>query len=186
MKNFKLIPINLDADKPQIAKWDSEFTLNPNYSSIYEFVLENGDIRGLSEIIETNYEHFPIGRNERKQILVAKSNEDEILGFIIMSAFDIGTSKPELFLQYVVVNPMYHNQNIGTNMLETLFSNFKNHIEVKPKNIFAYIHKNNMPSQKLFRHFDFTFGDVPKTEYICASIDGKTLKQNMESQNEKS
>ena len=185
MIDFKLNPISIETDKPQIAEWDSAYALDPNYSSIFEFVLENGDIRGLAEVIETNYEHFPIGRNETKQTLVAKSNEGEILGFIIMSAFNLETSKPELFLQYVVVNPLYHHQCVGTNMLETLFSNFKKYIGVKPKNIFAYIHKNNTPSKKLFSHFDFSFGAVPKSEYLCASIDGKTLKQNIESQKEK-
>lgn len=184
MIDFKLSPINIETDKPQIAEWDSEYALDPNYSSIFEFILENGEIRGLSEVIETNYEHFPIGKTERKYTFVAKSNEGEILGFMIMSAFDVGTSKPELFIQYVVVNPLYQHQSIGTNMLEELFSNFKKHIGVKPKNIFAYIHKNNSPSQHLFNHFGFQLGDVPKSEYTCASVSGKDLKQNLEAQNQ--
>ncbi len=185
MTNFKLLPIDIENDKPQIAEWDSAFALDKNYSSIFEFILENGQIRGLAEIIETNYEHFPIGKTERKFTFVAKSDEGEILGFMIMSAFDVGTSKPELFIQYVVVNPLYHHQNVGTNMLEELFSNFKKHIGVKPKNIFAYIHKNNIPSKHLFKHFGFELGDVPRSEFSCATVSGKDLKQNLEAQNQR-
>ena len=182
MKDFKLIKINLDVDKPQIVLWDEMFKDDKSYASTYQFVLENGQIRGLGEVIETNYEHFAIGRNETKNTFVAKTAEGEILGFIILSAFELNTSSPELFLQYVVVNPMYQNQGYGKEMLTQLFSKFKQHIGVKPKSIFAYIHKDNNPSKQLFSHFGFNFDEVPKSEYLCAKTNGKSLKQNIESE----
>lgn len=185
MLDFKIEPMNLETDKPQIEKWDTEFQSNKNYEQIYKFVLENGLIGGLGEVIETNFEHFPIGKNERKYAFSAKAKNGTILGFLIMSAYDLQTSKPELFLQYVVVNPKYHHQGYGTEILKELFSNFKNYVSVKPKFIFSYIEKGNQNSQLLFKHFGFELGDVPREDYVCASIDGKTLRQTIEAQNQR-
>lgn len=182
MKDFKLCKINLETDKPQIASWDTLLRDSENYESIFKFVLEDGTINGLGEVIETNYELFAIGRNETKNTFVAKTAEGEILGFVILSAFELNTSSPELFLQYVVVNPMYQHQGYGKEMLTQLFLRFKQNIGVKPKSIFAYIHKDNESSKQLFKHFGFEFGEVPKTDFLCAKTDGKSLKQNIEAE----
>lgn len=182
MKSFKIVPMDIESDKSQISNWDLLYHGSQNYLPIYKFILENGAITGLGEIIQTNYEHFPIGRNERKFAFVAKANDGEIVGFLIMSAFDLQSSKPELFLQYVVVNPKYQHKGYGTEMLKELFSNFKKYISVRPKNIFSYVHVENEASKHLFNHFGFELNPVPKSEYFCAETDGKSLKQNLQSQ----
>lgn len=185
MKDFDIMPIDIVDDKLQIEAWDLAFSKSSLYDSINQFILENGTIRNLGELIDINYEKYPIGKHERKHCFVAKSDKGEILGFLIMTAFDLNTSKPELFIQYVVINPLYQHQGYGNEILTELFSNFKKYIAVKPKNIFAYVHKDNEASKKLFSHFGFTFNAVPKTEYLTASTDGKSLKQNLETQNQK-
>lgn len=185
MKDIKLFPMNLETDKAEIEGWDTLYAQHKNYQQIYKFILEDGLINGLGELIYLNYEQFPIGRNERKFSFVARNENGKIVGFLILSAYELQTSSPEMFVQYIVLNPKYQNHGYGTGILHELFSNFKKYIGVKPKQIFSYIHQDNIASQKLFKHFGFDLAAVPKSDYFCASTDGKSLKQTIESQNQK-
>ena len=185
MSKIKLTEINPETDKQEIENWDTEFASHPNYQQIYKFILEDGLIDNLGQLINLNYEKFPIGRNERKFMMIARNEHKKIVGFLILTAYDLQTSKPEMFVQYIVLNPKYQGKGYGTEILHELFSNFKKYINFRPKYVFSYIHKDNEASKNLFKHFGFKISDVVSSDYVCASADSKTLKQTIESQNQK-
>lgn len=185
MKTFKLEPINLQEDKPQIESWDTLYRGKPAYESIRHFILEDDLIFGLGELIATNYEHFSIGKSEIKKMLVAKTDNNEILGFIIFDVFDIDTPHPEMFFQYIVLNPNYQHAGYGNEMLTELFGNFKKHAGVKPKSIFCYIHKDNESSKHLFSNFGFELEQTNSENYLCAKTLNKSLQNVIASRKEK-
>lgn len=185
MKQFKLEQVNIEVDKPQIANWDNLFKSHKNYASIKKFILEDDLIFGLGEMIDANYERFPIGEDETKNMLVAKTQENEILGFIILDAFDLNTPNSQLFIQYIVISPKYQHSGYGNEILTELFSNFKKYIKVKPKNIFCYVHNENLASKKLFSKFGFNFVAMKNSNYECGQTLNKNLQAFLSSQKEK-
>lgn len=180
MKEFKVQPMNMEVDKPQVLAWDNEFSGKPEYESIEKFVLENGLIRGLSELIETNYERYPIGIDETKNIVTIKSNENEIIGFLIFQLFEITTKKPSMYLQYIVINPKYQHQNYGKEILREIFTNSKQHLGYKPKDVFCIIDNQNFASQKLFLDFGFNLAMQPENQMYKASANMSQIEHAIE------
>lgn len=185
MKTFKLEPINLELDKPQIENWDSLYRGSPAYESIKHFILEDDLIYGLGELIATNYEHFSIGKSEIKKMLVARTDKNEILGFVIFDVFDIDTSHPEMFFQYIVLKPNYQHLGYGSEMLAELFGNLKKYAGVKPKNIFSYVHKDNEASKHLFLNFGFNFEQMTSADYTLAKTSYRVLQTVLAERKEK-
>ncbi len=185
MRTFKLEEINLEADKPQIENWDTLYKNEPSYESIRHFILEDDLIYGLGELIATNYEHFSIGKSEIKKMLVAKTEKNEIVGFLIFDVFDIDTPHPEMFLQYVVVSPKHQSQGYGNQMMTELFENFKKYAGIKPKNIFSYIHKDNEASKHLFSNFGFEFEQTNDANYLCSKANYRALQSAIAARKEK-
>ncbi len=156
MKDFKLCDINLATDKPQIGEWD-KLKGTPKYENIEKFVLEDGLIHGLEEVILTNYEIIPIGDDEIKKTLVAKTKDNEILGMLIYQVFGLTTKEPEMFLQYVVVNPNYQGKGYGSAIFAEFFTNIQKYANgCTPKEVFAPVDVANFHSQTLFMNFGFT------------------------------
>lgn len=185
MKEFKLTPIDLETDKAQIESWDILYKDHKNYASIRKFILEDDLISGLGEVIDANYERFPIGKDEIKKMLVAKTEDNEIFGFVILDAFDLNTSISQLFIQYIVVNPKYQHLGYGMEILTELFSSFKKYIKVKPKNIFGYVHRDNQDSKKLLLKFGFNFENMKNSDYECGQTLNKNLQELLSAQKEK-
>lgn len=96
MNKIKLNPISIENDLPEILSWDARFAGTEDYASIEKFIFEDWLIRGMGELIETNYENFEIGEDEKKVLLVAKDESGNIVGFTIQSIFNLST-KPEVF-----------------------------------------------------------------------------------------
>ena len=185
MKSFKLEPINLEKDKPQIEAWDTQFRGTPEYETIRHFILEDDLIFGLGELIATNYEHFSIGKTEIKKMLVARADNNEILGFVIFDVFDIDTSHPEMFFQYIVINPKYQHAGYGNEILTELFGHIKKYAGITPKTIFSYIHKDNTSSRNLFSHFGFGYEQMNSDDYTRAITSNKALQSVIASRKEK-
>ena len=82
MKDFKIVDMNLETDKPQINSWQTLYAGTDEFKAIEHFILEDHLLYDLGEVVETNFEVVNIGDNEIKKALVAKTNEDEIVGFI--------------------------------------------------------------------------------------------------------
>lgn len=169
MKDFKIVPMNLETDKPQIAKWQQDFAGKPEFDGILHFILEDNTYFGLDEVITTNYEIFPIGEDETKHALVAKTRDGEIVGFVICSVFGLTTKEPEMFLQYIVVNPAFQNKGYGTAILSKLLTEPKKYVGAKPVNIFSYIHNNNFASKNLYDSIGFEFAPQKNSDYIKAT-----------------
>ena len=55
MKNFDIMPIDIIDDKLQIEAWDLALSKTSLYDSINQFILENGTIKNLGELIDINY-----------------------------------------------------------------------------------------------------------------------------------
>ena len=163
---IKITPMNFPADKEEIANWQTKYAGTPEFNSIYEYILENNTYYTLGEVIEINYEKFPIGDDEKLLSLVAKNNQNEIVGFSIICVYDINTPKPQMFLRYIVINPAYQSQGYGTIIAKELFLNAEKYIGVKPDSIFAYIDQTNYRSQHLFQEFNFKF--TPKDKFFYA------------------
>ncbi len=182
MKDFKISELDLVKDKPQIAKWD-ELRGAPEYEDIKKFILEDDLIRGLAEVIETNYEIIPIGEDEIKKAVVAKTSEGEVLGFMIYQVFDIKTKKPSMFLQYIVVNPKYKSQGYGKEIFSKFFSSPRKHTGgVSPRDVFAYVDRNNFQSQKLFLDFGFSL-DAANSQFFKAGAILPEIQKRIQNQN---
>lgn len=170
MKKITLTPINMETELDEIISWDSEFAGTPEYASVEHFIFEDWLIHGMAELIQTNYENVPIGEDERKLILVAKNKTGKIVGFTIQSIYSLLTNDPELFLQYIIINPKYQNQGIGTEILNNLSNAIKTAIGKKPKSMFSYIEKENFASQKLYKKFGLDFEPVKNDERYLKAV----------------
>lgn len=160
MKDFKIVDMNLETDKPQINNWQTLYAGTDEFKAIEHFILEDHLLYDLGEVVETNFEVVNIGDNEIKKALVAKTNEDEIVGFILCQAFDLQTSLPEIFLQYIVINPKYQHQGYGKAIFTEFFSNPQKYLGLakqhkKPHYVFSFIDKTNFSSKALYESFGF-------------------------------
>lgn len=152
MDNFKLLDLDIVEDKKIINTWQEY----ENFDSIYQFILENGLMIDLDEIIEVNYERIPIGNDEIKKAMVAKNKKNEIIAFILFQVFDMTTKEPEMFLQYLVVNPKFQHMGYGSEILKELLLNSRKYFNCTPQEIFCYVDKNNFASLNLFKKLGFT------------------------------
>lgn len=174
---IKITAMQFPEDKQEIAKWEEKFGANPEFSSIRRFILENNLFYGLDEVIETNHEIMPIGEDEKKLALVAKNKDNKIIAWILLDAFDLTTEEPNMFLQYIVLHPELQNKGYGTKILNELFANIQTYIGIKPKNIFCYIHKDNIASQKLFNKFNFSLETTYPPYLKASAAEPKVIKE---------
>lgn len=163
-----ILPMKFPEDKQEIADWETKYKDNPNFGSIRHFILEDDTYHGLAEVIETNHEIFPIGDDEKKLAYVAKNENNEIVAWSFLDVFDLSTNKPQMFLQYIVINPEFQHMGYGTEFAKELFFNAKKYIGVKPSEIFAYIKTNNEASISLFSKFNFSLVPMSGTSYFRA------------------
>ena len=178
MEKLNILPLDIEKDIPEIKSWEKTFLNHPGYQNIKHFILEDNIYYGLDEVILTNYEFFHIGEDEKKYCFSIKNENNETVGFILACVFNIARCKPEIILQYIVLNPNYQNHGYGTYILKELVSNSNNYFGCKPKNIYANIEKENTASLNLFKKFGFSFSLAPMG-YIRAN---KTI-QNLEKDN---
>ncbi len=174
MKSYKIVDMNLEPDKAQIAKWETDYADTQEYKNIEHFILEDKLLYNLDEVIEMNYEAIHIGKNEIKKALVAKTKDDEILGFLLCQAFDLQTTMPELFLQYVVISPKYQHQGYGRSIFTEFFSNPNKYLGLSkniktPHYVFSYIDKTNAGSLALYKSFGFTFAEQKNSRFVRAT-----------------
>ena len=155
MENFSFNKMAFPQDKAEINNWQNIFKGTEGFNSIYEYVLENGLIYNLEELINTNYEICPIGDDEAKLALTVLNKQNEIVGFVICQEFDINTDNPELFLQYVVVRPDMQNKGVGSFIFKNLPHKIEKITGKKPVSAFSYIESTNLASQKLYKKFGF-------------------------------
>lgn len=159
MKNqekIKLVPMKFPEDKNEIGSWEKDFDGTEGMNKISHFILEDNTFYNLGEVIESNYEIIPIGENEVKLAYVAKNEDNKIVAWILLQAFELDSKEPEMFFQYIVIHPEFQHKGIGTEIAKQVFLTPENFIGVKPKHIFSYIHKENYNSQKLFQGFNFS------------------------------
>ena len=182
MKNIKIVPMDLEKDKPQIAAWDEEFYGSEEYATIEHFILEDNLIHGLSELIETNFERVPIGKDEAKKAFSIKTESGQIAGFLICQVYDMTTPKPTMFLQYIVLHPDFQHLGYGEEVFSTLFSDPKKYLGVKPHEVFAKIDEFNESSLYLFQKFGFMFPchDPNYPNLLHAEADMKTIEKRLE------
>ncbi len=182
MEEIKIVPMNLEKDKPEIQMWDTLFKGSPKYESIYNFILEHGMLKHLGELIEANYERFKIGTNEAKKAFTIKTNDDKIIGFFICTTFDMNSSWPIMFLQYIVLHPNYQEQGYGSQIFQTLFSDPKKYLEVKPKEVFAKVDEENIASLYLFKKFGFKIPerDPDYSNILIPTAEMKAIEQAIE------
>lgn len=155
-------------DKIKIGDWERKYGDSKNFEGIKRYILENDTYLGLEEVIETNHEIFHIGDDEKKLAFVAENKDGEILAWVLLTAFDLKTAEPQMFLQYIVVNPKYQHKGIGTKVANEFFCNTQEYVGVKPTEIFSYIEKTNKPSISLFSKFNFNFSPMQNSNYLKA------------------
>ena len=160
LKDFHIEPMNATNDRLEIASWEQLYSDTPGFEQIKHFILEDQTYHGLNEVIWNNLELYPVGDDELKYSYVARTNDEEIIAWILLDEFDINTTEPELFIQYVCIHPLYQKQGYGEAILKEILFNAKKYIAVKPSNTFAYIHKDNIASQNLFKKFNFSLSDL--------------------------
>ena len=174
MKDFKIVDMELASDKEQINNWQNQYAGTDEFKAIEHYILEDHMLYDLGEVVETNFEIVNIGDNEVKKALVAKTNEGEIVGFIICQAFDLQTSLPEIFLQYIVINPKYQHQGYGRSIFMEFFTNPKKYLGLKPNQkpphyVFSYIDKDNECSKALYKSFGFSFEEQHFSNFVRVS-----------------
>lgn len=180
MKNIKITDLNLETDKPAISRWDQTYGDQQEYLTIRRFILEEGIYLGMDELIETNFERIPIGTDEVKKALIVKTDENEIVGFIICQVYDIKTNSPTMFLQYIVINPEFQQQGYASEIFNTLFDEPKKYLGAKPKEVFAYVHPDNSSSIALFKKYGFDFVSMHPTSYFRAEGNVPAIKKIIE------
>ena len=185
MKEFKIVPMNLETDKPEIANWETTFATKPEFDGILHYILEDNIYYGLGEVIETNFEIFPIGKDEAKHAFSVKSENGEIIGFLICTIFGLTTKKPELHLSYIVLKPNYQKQGYASEILTEFFDNSKKYLEAKPTEIFAFIHPDNKDSISLFKKFGFDFSEKHGLSYFKATAKMTVLQKYIEEERAK-
>lgn len=159
MENSKNLQISLlnDADKDEIISWGEKYKGTEGLDAINRYILEDFTYYTLSDVIKINYEHFPIGDDERQFFFVAKNPENEIVAWLLCDCIDMQTNKPELFVQYITVHPLHQHEGYGEALAENILLNSKKFIGVQPKNYFGYIDNTNTASKELFKKFGFKF-----------------------------
>lgn len=159
MKKSKSLQISLlnDTDKEEIISWGEKYKGTEGLDAINRYILEDFTYYTLADVIKINYEHFPIGDDERQFFFVAKNQENEVVAWLLCDCFDMHTNKPELFVQYIAVHPLHQHEGYGKELAENIILNSKKFIGVEPKNYFAYIDNSNTASKELFKKFGFKF-----------------------------
>lgn len=156
MEELIITNMDMNSDYKQVVSWDETFKDNESYKTIREYILEDFIYDNLAEVIKVNYEEYFIGDNERHYCLAIK-DKDIVAGFIIASEFDLQTDSPTLFLQYIVLSPVYQAKGHGASILKRLIYNEDNLLEKNPASVFSYIERGNFPSQKIYIENGFGF-----------------------------
>lgn len=180
MKRFKIQPLNLEEDIPQISLWEQKYKNHPGYKAIEHFILEDNTYYTLAEVLKINYEQYPIGEDERKHALSVKSKDDELIGFVLATVIDKTTPSPSMFLQYIVLSPKFQNQGYGREILTELFENTEKYFECKVNEVFAYIHDENYHSMKLFLEKGANLVRMDKSCYYQATTKLSQLEKDRE------
>ena len=175
MEKLIISPLNIENDIPIIKSWEEKFINNPKFEDIKHFILEDNTYYGLDEVILTNYEFFHIGDDEKKYCLSIKNNNEPV-GFVLACMFNISKNKPELIIQYLVLNPDYQSLGYGTEVLKELLTNSKEYFSYNPSEVYANIQKENKASLNLFKKFGFSFTKAP-FDYIRVHKTMKTLEE---------
>lgn len=157
MTKLKILPLT-KSDIEDIKLWKTIYKNNPNYRAIEHFILEDNLYYGLDEVILTNYEIYPIGDDERKFSFALKDG-NKTAGFILAHSFNL-TTDPELFLQYIVLNPEYQHKGYGKQVFAEFLNHTDKYVKCDPTNIYAYIDRNNSSSLRLFEHSGFLLKDA--------------------------
>lgn len=174
MNNLQIMPLDLEKDIPEIKEWEKRFSGDNRFNSIRRFILEGNTYYGLDEVIKNNYEFFHIGDDERKFCFSVKDG-NTIAGFILACVYNISIQRPELFIQYVVLNPDYQGLGYGSQILEELLNNPNKYFAQKPVEIHAYVNKDNLASLNMCKKFGFSFKKMTN-EYVKAHKQTKTLE----------
>ncbi len=175
LQEFKIEPINLPQDKQQIALWKQKYQKTSEFKAIVEYILDGDENVPLDAIIEIHHEKAPIGYDEKKLALVAKTNDGEVIAFFITDVFDLSTTSPNVFLQYVVINPKFQNQGYGTAIFTEMFANAKKYFTVKPTLYFTFIENTNNASIKLFKKFNFNFANTNEPKFFKAEANAERI-----------
>ena len=175
MERLTISPLNIEEDIPVIKSWEDRFNNHPKFTNIKHFILEDNTYYGLDEVILTNFEFFHIGDDEKKYCLAIR-NDSEPVGFILACMFNISENKPELIIQYIVLNPDYQNLGYGTDILKELLTNSKKYFSHNPCEVYANIQKENQASLNLFKKFGFSYSKAP-FDYVRVHKTIKTLEE---------
>ena len=176
--NINLVPMKFPEDKNEISEWENKYKNTDGMKDIYHYIMKDNIYYGLDEVIETNHEIFPIGDDEKKLALVAKTDTNEIAGWVLLDVYDLNTNDSTMFVQYIVINPAFQHQGIGTKIGKQLFLSPEKYVGVKPGEIFAIIDKSNSASINLFSKFNFKFNGNDKKYYQAKAFQPKLIKNS--------
>ena len=171
---IKIMPLNLETDLLEISSWDDEFYDDHKYDSIKHFILEDNAYIGIGEVIQTNYEKYEIGTNERKFALSIKDDKNKIIGFVLALIDKLKTSSPELLIQYIVIHPNFQGQGIGTQVLTDLIYNPQTYFKTNIGKVFSRIENNNYASRQMFKKLGFNLA-FTNSRFMKANI---TISEN--------
>lgn len=168
MKDFTITPLNLEKDLPIISAWDDEFKYDTRYDTIRRFILEDNTYFGIAEVIDVNYEKFPIGNKERSHALTIKNQDNEIMGFLLSIIIDLDTNDPELIIQYIALHPNHQGKGLGKKVIKELLDNSDKYFGTKIKKFFAKVDIDNYASRKMFESLGFEL-NYTNTRYLKAT-----------------
>lgn len=163
-------------DLKEITDWCDKYRGKPEFESIEKYILEGDTFHDLADVLDVYYGStvFPIGDDERRFLFAGKDEKGSIIAWILCSLINLDTPRPEFFMQYVVVHPMFQNQGYGTEMAKELLLKPKKYIGLKPCEVFSYIEKTNIASKSLFKKFGFEFQDMTP-DYVKAKTETPKL-----------
>lgn len=162
MKKIKISLMN-DNDREEIVSWQEKYAKTEGFDAIRHYILEDYTYYTLNDVLNINFEHFPIGDDERQFLFVAKNKEEKLVAWLLCDCIDMTCKSPELFIQYVVVHPLHQHEGYGTALANEIILNSEKYIGLKPKKYFAYIDDTNTSSRNLFKKFGFSFRRMTPT-----------------------
>ena len=160
--------LSLEHDLPEIEKWDKEMVLSQSFETIRHFIMEDKTYYSIAEVIDTNYEKYEIGDNEKKFAFVIRT-KDEIMGFVLALLSGKKTDNPELMIQYIVLHPDYQKQGIGKSAIRQLITDSNIYFGTNVDSVFARLDKENYASKRMFDKIGFTFLPV-SNNYLQATF----------------
>lgn len=156
MKNLTLTKFDRDTDLEQLQAWKKLYKSMPEYKKIVQYILSGNEKDSVARLLLDLHDRYQIGDNEVNLVLLAKDENQKIVGAMVVNFYGYMQRHPACYIHYIFTNPEHTKQGVAKFMLNEFITNIEKYLSATPEEIFANIKKNNKPSLSLFKSVGFT------------------------------